>query len=211
MTNDRSIAVFDLGGVLIDWDPRHLYRKLFDGNDQAMEHFLATVCTQSWNELQDAGRTFVEASAQLKLVHPEKGELIDAWFQRYDEMLAGPISGAVDILAELHSRGVPLYALSNWSAETFPVAQKRFAFLKWFRGVLLSGDVKLLKPDARIFGLFLDTFSIDAAHAVYIDDRAANVAAAAATGMHGIVFTDPPALRSALVEVGLIPKRTKDI
>jgi 2-haloacid dehalogenase len=206
MTADRSIAVFDLGGVLIDWDPRHLYRKLFAGDDRAMERFLATVCTQSWNERQDAGRSFADASAELKLAHPDEAELIDAWFERYDEMLAGPISGALEILAELRSRGVPLYALSNWSAETFPAAQKRFAFLQWFRGVLLSGEVRLLKPDARFFDLFLQTFAIDPRHAVYIDDRQENVLAATACGMHGILFTDAPALRGELVKVGLLPQ-----
>ena len=205
MTANRSIAVFDLGGVLIDWDPRHLYRKLFNGDDRAMESFLATVCTQSWNERQDAGRSFADACAELKSAHPHYAELIDAWLQRYDEMLAGPISGAVDILAELRSRGVPLYALSNWSAETFPAAQKRFGFLEWFRGVLLSGHVKLLKPDARFYKLFLETFAIDPAHAVYVDDRGENVQTAAALGMHGILFTDPAALRGELVKVGLIP------
>src|SRR5450432_4694851 len=115
---ERSIAVFDLGGVLVDWDPRHLYRKLFDGQTEAMEEFLATVCTQTWNEEQDVGRPFAEACASLKLVHPHKAQLIDPWFRRYDEMLAGPISGSVDILTKLNARSVPLYALSNWSAET---------------------------------------------------------------------------------------------
>ena len=201
---ERSIVVFDLGGVLIDWDPRYLYRKLFDGESEAMEEFLATVCTQSWNEEQDAGRPFAEGCAALKQVHPHAAELIDAWIGRYDEMLAGPISGSVEILAELNSRNVPLYALSNWSAETFPVALKRFAFLKWFAGTMLSGDVKLLKPDARIFKLFLETFAIDPALSVYIDDRRANVEAARAVGMHGIVFTDAAALRSELIGLGLI-------
>jgi 2-haloacid dehalogenase len=200
----HSIAVFDLGGVLIDWNPRYMYCKLFDGDDSAMEHFLATVCTPSWNEQQDAGRTFADACASLKLVHPRKAELIDAWVQRYDEMLAGPISGTVDVLTELHSRGVPLYALSNWSAETFPVALKRFEFLKWFRGVMLSGEVRLLKPDPRIFELFLETFAIDPACSIYIDDRRPNVDAATAFGMHGILFSDPPTLRSELVRLGLI-------
>jgi len=201
---ERSIAVFDLGGVLIDWDPRYLYRKLFDGETEAMEEFLATVCTQSWNEEQDAGRPFAEGCAVLKQVHPHAAELIDAWFARYDEMLAGPISGTVEILANLNSRNVPLYALSNWSAETFPAARKRFEFLKWFRGVMLSGDVKLVKPDARIFNLFLETFAIDPGLSVYIDDRRPNVEAARAVGMHGIVFTDAAALRSELIELGLI-------
>jgi 2-haloacid dehalogenase len=202
---DRLIAVFDLGGVLVDWDPRHLYRKLFAGDDHAMEHFLATVCTPSWNLRQDAGRSFADACAELKLAHPDEAGLIDAWIQRYDEMLAGPISGTVEILAELRSRGVPLYALSSWSAETFPVAQKRFEFLKWFQGVLLSGEVRLLKPDVAFFQLFLETFAVNPAQAVYIDDLRPNVEAAAALGMHGILFTDPPALRRELVSVGLIP------
>src|SRR5580704_5396270 len=200
---ERSIAVFDLGGVLVDWNPRYLYRKLFDGKIEAMEAFLATVCTQSWNEEQDAGRPFADACASLKRVHPHEAELIDAWVLRYDEMIAGPISGTVEIIANLNSRGVPLYALSNWSAETFPVARKRFEFLQWFRGVMLSGEVKLLKPDPRIFKLFLETFAIDPALTVYIDDRKPNVEAAMALGMHGIVFTDAAALRTELIGFGL--------
>jgi 2-haloacid dehalogenase len=169
-----------------------------------MEEFLAMVCTQSWNEEQDAGRPFADACTSLKLIHPHKAPLIDAWVQRYDEMLAGPISGAVDILAKLNSLRVPLYALSNWSAETFPAALKRFEFLKWFRGVMLSGDVKLLKPDPRIFTLFLETFAIDAALAVYIDDREPNVEAARASGMQGIVFADAATLRTELIGCGLL-------
>jgi len=198
-----SIAVFDLGGVLIDWNPRYLYRKLFDGDTEAMEEFLATVCTQSWNEQQDAGRSFADACTALKLVHPHKAPLIDSWFRRYDEMLAGPVSGTVDILAQLNSHKVPLYALSNWSVETFPAALKRFEFLQWFRGTMLSGEVKLLKPDSRIFKLFLETFAIDPASTVYIDDREPNVQAAKAFGMHGILFTDAAALRTELIDLGL--------
>jgi 2-haloacid dehalogenase len=180
-----------------------LYRKLFDGDTEAMEEFLATVCTESWNEQQDAGRPFADACSSLKLVHPQKAPLIDAWVRRYDEMLAGPISGTVDILANLNSHRVPLYALSNWSVETFPAALKRFEFLKWFRGVMLSGEVQLLKPDPRIFKLFLETFAIDPALTVYIDDREPNVEAARAFGMHGILFTDAAALRTELIGLGL--------
>jgi 2-haloacid dehalogenase len=198
-----SIAVFDLGGVLIDWNPRYLYRKLFDGDTHAMEEFLATVCTESWNEQQDAGRPFADACSSLKQVHPHKAPLIDAWVRRYDEMLAGPIFGTVDILTKLNSQRVPLYALSNWSAETFPAALKRFEFLKCFRGVMLSGEVKLLKPDPRIFKLFLETFAIEPALTVYIDDRKPNVEAATAVGMRGIVFTDAAALRAELTGLGL--------
>jgi 2-haloacid dehalogenase len=200
----RSIAVFDLGGVLIDWNPRYLYRKLFAGDDAAMENFLAHVCSPSWNAQQDAGRTFAEACASLKLHHPTHAELIDAWFQRHGEMLAGPVSGTVELLATLRARGVPLYALSNWSAETFPTALKRFEFLQWFQGILLSGEVRLIKPDPRIFHQFFETFAVDPAQTIFIDDLPHNVNAATALGMHGILFTDPAALRHELVKVGFL-------
>jgi 2-haloacid dehalogenase len=199
------IAVFDLGGVVIDWNPRYLYRKLFNGNETAMEQFLATVCTSAWNEQQDAGRSFADGCASLKRLYPDKAELIDAWFQRYDEMLAGEIPGTVDILQGLRSRGVPIYALSNWSAETFPIAVSRFECLSWFNGVLLSGDVKLLKPDRRIFEIFLDTFRIEPSRAIYIDDRSENVEAAIGLGMRGVVFRGSGALRAELTQEGLLP------
>jgi 2-haloacid dehalogenase len=201
----RSVAVFDLGGVLIDWNPRYLYRKLFDGDDPAMEHFLANICTSHWNTQQDAGRSLAEACALLKGHHPAHAAMIDAWRERYEEMLGDAIHGTVELLAELRARGVPIYALSNWSAETFPAAQKRFDFLQWFRGILLSGNVRLIKPDPRIFQLFCETHGIHPAQAAYIDDLQANVDAATALGMHGIRFTDPEALRRELVRVGLIP------
>lgn len=198
----RTVAVFDLGGVLVDWNPRHLYRKLFAGDEDAMEDFLANVCTPSWNAKQDAGRSFAEGCSSLKSQFPKCTNLIDAWFERQEEMLAGPISGTVEILAELRARGFPLYALSNWSAETFPIAQRRFEFLRWFQGIMLSGEVRLLKPDPRIFRLLFEQFSIDPTQAVYIDDIEANAKAARALGMHGIVFTNPRALREELVRVG---------
>lgn len=200
----RRVAVFDLGGVLVDWNPRYLYRKLFGGDEAAMEHFLATVCTQGWNECQDAGRSFAEATAELVARYPDKVELIEAWGRRFDEMMAGPIEGTVEILAELRRRDVPLYALSNWSAETFPHAERRFGFLRWFRGIVLSGHEKVIKPDRRIFEILLARYRLSALDLVYIDDSAKNAAASAALGMHGIHFTDPPALRSELAAVGLL-------
>jgi 2-haloacid dehalogenase len=200
----RSIAVFDLGGVLIDWNPRYMYRKLFPGDATAMEHFLTTVCTQSWNEEQDAGRTFAEGCAILKKDHPEQSELIDAWFPRYEEMFGGAIEGSVAILSELRARRIPLYALSNWSAETFPVALRLFNFLNWFHGVLLSAEARLLKPDPRLFQLLLERYAIDPNHVVYIDDHAHNVETARKLGMHGIHFTDPARLRGELGRIGLL-------
>ena len=203
MTAQRLVAVFDLGGVLIDWNPRYLYRKLFNGDESAMEHFLANVCAPSWNKQQDAGRSFAEGCALLKVVHPEATYLIDAWFERYDEMLAGPIQGTVDLLSDLRRQGISLYALSNWSAETFPFALKRFEFLKWFEGIMLSGEVGLVKPDPKIYDLFLKTFAINPASAVYVDDLEPNVRSATAFGMHGILFTDPAALRTDLSRAGV--------
>jgi 2-haloacid dehalogenase len=200
----RSIVVFDLGGVLIDWDPRHLYRKLFAGDETAMEQFLATVCTQEWNRCQDAGRSFAEGASLLKAEHPDKAELIDAYGARFDEMMAGPIAGAVEILVQLRDRGTPLYGLTNFSAETYPYALARFDFLGWFRGILVSGEVGAIKPDPRIYALLLERFGIDPHRAVYIDDVAANAEAARPFGIHGIHFSTPDALREELVRLGLL-------
>jgi 2-haloacid dehalogenase len=204
----RSIVVFDLGGVLIDWDPRHLYRKLFAGDEAAVEHFLATVCTHEWNRCQDAGRSFAEGARLLKAEHPDRAELIDAYHARFDEMIAGPIAGSIEILAELRDRGIPLYGLTNWSAETYPAALERFAFLRWFRGILVSGEAGVIKPDPRIFTLLIERFAVEPERAVYIDDVEANVAAARPFGIHAIQFTTPAKLREELVGLGLLPSRT---
>jgi 2-haloacid dehalogenase len=204
----RRIVVFDLGGVLIDWDPRHLYRKLFAGDEAAMEHFLATVCTHDWNRCQDAGRSFAQGARLLKAEHPEKAELIDAYGIRFDEMIAGPIPGSVEILAELRDRCTPLYGLTNWSAETYPAALERFAFLRWFRGILVSGEIKVIKPDPRIFALLIERFAIEPQGAVYIDDVEANVAAARPFGIHAIHFTTPAKLREELAGLGLLSSCT---
>jgi 2-haloacid dehalogenase len=201
---DRSVVVFDLGGVLIDWDPRHLYRKLFPGDEPAMEHFLANVCTHEWNRCQDAGRSFAEGARLLKLRHPQHAELIDAYGARFNEMMVGPIVGVVEILAELRERGTPLYLLSNFSTETFPPAFERFDFLRWFHGMVISGEVGVIKPDPRIYELMLARFAIDPRRAVYIDDVADNAEAARPFGIHGIHFTTSGALREELVRLALL-------
>ncbi|MFO1055685.1 MAG: HAD family phosphatase [Dongiaceae bacterium] len=201
----RGTVVFDLGGVLIDWNPRHLYRKLFPGDEAAMEDFLANVCSPDWNERQDEGRSFADAAQHLIERHPEKRHLIEAYGARFGEMLAGAIPGTVLILEELHRQGTPLYALTNWSAETYPIALERFEFLQWFRGVVVSGHEKLIKPDPRIYRLLLERFAIDAADAVYIDDNPRNAEAATRLGLHGIHFTGPAKLREALVGLRILP------
>jgi 2-haloacid dehalogenase len=203
----RRIVVFDIGGVLLRWDPRHLYRKLFPGDERAMEDFLANVCTVEWNERQDAGRTFAEAHAELLPRHADQAHLIEAFGRRFDEMIAGPVEGTVDILAELRSVGVPRYALTNWSAETFPPARRRFDFLSWFDGIVVSGDEGVIKPDPRIFRILLDRYRIEPDEAVFIDDNPGNAAAAAALGIHGIHFRSPELLRRELEALGLLQSR----
>ena len=196
-------VVFDLGGVLIDWDPRHLYRSLFDGDEAAMETFLATVCTPDWNRQQDTGRPWSEAVATLIADHPAQRELIIAYWARWPETLGDAIEPAVAVLADVRAAGVPVYALSNWSAETFPLARPRYPFLDWFDGIVISGDVRAAKPDRRIYEALLERYGLRPDTVVFIDDVAENVAAAEALGIRSILFTDAPALRRELAGVGL--------
>lgn len=204
LSRDRNVVVFDLGGVLIDWDPRYLYRKLLPGDTAGIEEFLATVCTQEWNRGQDAGRLFADGVRLVKARHPARADLIDAYHARFDEMMAGPILGSVEILAELRARGTPLYGLTNFSSETYPLARERFEFLGWFRGIIVSGEVRVIKPDPEIYQILIQRFGLDPQRAVFIDDTAANVEAAQRFGMHGIHFRGPTALRAALAELGLL-------
>jgi len=202
-------VIFDFGGVLIDWNPRHLYRKLFavppGQDDAAMEDFLATVCNSAWNIQQDGGRPIAAATRELTLAYPRHAELIAAFYGRFDEMMQGPIEGTVTILAELRERGVPLYGLTNFSAETYPLALARFPFIGWFQGVIVSGEHRIVKPDPAIYSLLIDRFAIDPSSAVFIDDLKRNAEGAEAVGIKGIHFTSPAALRAKLVRLGLLP------
>ena len=206
MTAPKPTAVvFDLGGVLIDWNPRYLYRTLFD-DEAEMEAFLAEVTTQEWNAQQDAGRPWSEAVEALVALHPTRRELIEAYWHRWPETLGGPIEGTVSILGELKANGVRTYALSNWSAETFPLARPRFPFLEWFDGILISGEAKLIKPDPRIFAHLLEKFGLEAGATVFIDDSAANVGAAEEAGLIAIQFEDPYQIRRDLSAFGLLSR-----
>ena len=197
-----DVVVFDLGGVLLDWNPRHLYRQLFDDH-AAMERFLSEVCSPEWNERQDAGRPWREAVADLIARHPDQAAMITAYHQRWPEMLSGDIPDAVELLKELKAHGLRLYALTNWSHETFPVARGRFAFLDWFEGILVSGEEGLIKPDPAIFHRLLTRYDIAPSRAVYIDDSPRNVAAAADVGLRAVRFTDAQRLRQDLIALGL--------
>jgi 2-haloacid dehalogenase len=203
MPRNIDAVVFDLGGVLIDWNPRYLYRSLFDGDEAAMERFLAEVTTPEWNAEQDAGRTWREAVDALVAIHPDRRDLILAYHERWADMLGGPIEGTVAILDELRQAGVRVAALSNWSAETFPIAQVRYPFLGWFETIVVSGAVGLVKPDLRIYRHLLGLTGFSPGSTVFVDDAPANVAAAEQVGMTGLQFHDSETLRRDLRELGL--------
>lgn len=191
-------VLFDLGGVLVDWNPRYLYRQIF-ADLPAMEEFLGTVCTQGWNEEQDLGRPFAEGVRLLAEQHPHRAAEIRAYDERWEEMVGGSIAESVALLAELRGRGVALYALTNWSAEKFPIARARFPFLEWFAGIVVSGEERLKKPDPRIFDLAIRRFRLDPAATLFVDDAAHNVAAARRLGFRVHHFTGAAELRRALV------------
>jgi 2-haloacid dehalogenase len=197
-------AIFDLGGVLIDWNPRYLYRSLFD-DEAAMEDFLATVATAEWNRAQDAGRPWADAVAELATRHPDQRELIEAWWKRWPETLGDAIEPTVAVLADLRRRGVHLFALSNWSGETFPLARPRYPFLDWFDGIVISGNERLAKPDRRIFEVLLDRYGLVPGETLFVDDQLENVEAAARLGIRAIRYVDPARLRSDLRELDLLP------
>lgn len=196
-------VVFDLGGVLIDWNPLYLYRQLLPDEESA-RRFLAEVCTPAWNGQFDAGKPFAEGVAELSAEFPHHGELISAFHTRWPEMLGGAIEGTVAILEELRREPVALHAISNWSAETFPFAAERFGFLGHFEVLVVSGERKLAKPDPAIFELFLREAGLPASACVFIDDNADNIATASRLGFKALRFRDPETLRRDLGELGLL-------
>lgn len=195
--------IFDLGGVLIDWNPRNLYKKIFASTEE-MEWFLNTVCTTQWNTQQDAGRPFAKGLAVIKEKYPKYAAQIDDYFNRWDEMLGGPIKSAVAVLKDLKDKGYPLYALTNWSAETFPIARAKYDFLNWFDGIVVSGEERLVKPDPAIYARLLKRYQLHSSNCLFIDDNAANVSEAAHLGFETILFTGGDALRAELIRRGIL-------
>lgn len=205
MAMPKPLAViFDLGGVLIDWNPRYMYRSLFPDDEEGMEWFLTNVTTQEWNEQQDLGRDWDEGLGVLIAEHPDRAELIHAYRERWLEMLGGAHEETLEILVALRAAAVPLYALTNWSADTFALARDRFPFLGWFRGIVVSGQEHLIKPDERIFRLLLERFNLESGATLFIDDNRVNVEQARQMGIDAIHFTNAVDLRSALVERDLL-------
>ncbi|HTS54913.1 MAG TPA: HAD family phosphatase [Burkholderiales bacterium] len=206
MSDDTTIdtVLLDLGGVLIDWNPRYLYRPLFRGDEAAMEHFLAEVCPPEWNRELDAGRSFDEGIAERQRLFPEHAALIALWKTGWERMLREPIHETVELVDALRGRGHRLYALTNWSAETFPVARARYAFLSWFRDIVVSGEVGLAKPDRRIFELTIDRCGLTPGSTIYVDDVRSNVDVARRLGLNALHFENPRKLRVDLEQLNLL-------
>lgn len=197
-----DIVVFDVGMVLLEWDPRYLYRKVFPGDAAKMEWFLAEVCPNTWNVEQDRGRPWDEAIAEAIGRHPAYAAEIRAYRERWNEMVPGAIEETVTILESLAGAGVPLYAITNFASDTFKEALARFDFFKHFRGIVVSGDEKVLKPEPRIYHTLADRHGVDLTRSIFIDDSIKNVVGAQAVGMAGHHFTTPANLAADLRERG---------
>ncbi|QHS62997.1 HAD family hydrolase [Chitinophaga agri] len=203
VTKQYSNLVFDLGAVLIDWNPRYLYDKVF-ATAAETDFFLSNICTSAWNEEQDAGRSLQDGTELLITQHPQFEAEIRAFYGRWKEMLGGPIEETVDILRELkESNQYKIYALTNWSNETFPLALVTYPFLQWFDGIVVSGREKIRKPDAAFYHLLLDRYQLEADSTLFIDDNARNIHGASACGIDGIHFTSAAALRKTLEEMAV--------
>ena len=199
-----TAVIFDVGKVLYDWSPRFLYERLIP-EGEALEAFLRDVVNEDWHFQHDAGRPFADAAAELTALHPHHAELIAAWGPRFLESIGDPVPGMHELVAELDEAGVPLFAITNFSGEFWPPFRAREARLfDRFRDIVVSGDERLTKPDPAIYRLALDRFGLTPAESVFVDDNDANVASAAALGIHAILFTDADALRAELVALGLL-------
>jgi 2-haloacid dehalogenase len=196
--------VFDLGGVLLDWNPRHLYRRLFPGDPEAMETFLATVCTMEWNAQMDRGYPFNRAVAELVQRFPEQASLIRAYDERWEEMIAGLIPETVSLAKRLQRAGYPLYALSDWSVEKFEIIRRKYAFFDTFRDIVLSGEVGIKKPDLAVFRAFLQRTGRAARDCLFIDDTPVNLQAAARLDFRTLHFQSAAQLRQDLTDLGLL-------
>lgn len=193
----EPVVVFDIGNVLLHWDPRHLYRKLF-ATEAEVDWFLGNICTMDWNLMQDAGRDWAQGVAELSTRHPEWAAEIAAYDQRWAEMIPGPVMTSVSVLNELNESQRKAYAISNISTEKWAEIQALYPFFALFDGVVVSAHEKILKPDAAIYQIFLKRYGLAAAECVFVDDSERNIHAAAALGMKTVHFTPETDLRAAL-------------
>jgi 2-haloacid dehalogenase len=199
-----NTVIFDLGGVLIDWNPRYLYRKIFK-TEEEINWFLENVCTPEWNDQQDAGRSFEEATEELVTKFPEHELAIRAWYGRWNETINGRIHETVELLKEIkESKKYKLYALTNWSAETFPWALANFEFLHWFEGIVVSGVEKSRKPFPEFYKILFDRYQINPAQAIFIDDNIKNVEGALKVGLPTIHFQSAEQTKKELAKAKVI-------
>ncbi len=204
MAKKISTVIFDLGGVLIDWNPDYVYLEEFDGNRDKLKWFYENICTSDWNENQDAGYPLAKATEERVALFPEHEELIRMYYGRWTEMLGEQIDGTVEILKKLiEDKNLKVVALTNWSAETFPIALDKFEFLHWFDGIVVSGTEKTRKPFAEIYHLTLKRFDITPNESIFIDDNLRNVQAAEIHGINGIHFKSPEELKMQLKEFNI--------
>lgn len=199
-----NAIIFDFGGVLLNWDPRHLYQRFFPSQPQAMESFLKEIDFYNWNAQQDKGRTFSEGITNLTAQYPQHAHLIQAYFDYWEDSITGSIQGTVDILQSLKQKGYPLYGLSNWSAETFPRAKHKYPFFDWFDEIILSGAVGLIKPDPAIFNLFLSRTGYSDSECLLIDDSQPNIDSAQHIGFKTIHFSTPEQLQLDMQRLKLL-------
>lgn len=189
--------VFDFGGVLVDWNPRYLYRDYFK-NDGEMEYFLGNICTLEWNSQFDKGASFVDGVQAKAAQHPEYKEAIELYWAEWPKTLGGCLSDSVDLMRELKAKGYKVYGLTNWSAETIGFAFRKFDFFQEFDGIVISGVEKLIKPDGRLYQVLLERYGLAADECVFIDDNITNVNAAIQAGMNGIPFDNIGHVREQL-------------
>ena len=200
-----NTIIFDLGNVLIDWNPKYVFDKMFE-DEEKKKYFFENVCTMEWNEMQDAGRPIKEATEELLEKHPEWSYYIEAYYGKWKEMLGGAIHETVEIFRELKQSGrYKLFALTNWSAELFPYALATYEFLHWFDGRVVSGEEKMRKPHAEFYHVLLNRFNVTPEEALFIDDNYRNIHAAEKIGITSIHFTSPQQLRKELEKLNLLP------
>ena len=197
-------VVFDVGGVLLDWNPRHLYRTMFDGDHEAMECFLAGVCSPAWNLSLDAGKPFAEGVAELCGRFPDQAALIAAYDRRWEDMVQGAFEDTVDLARTLKANGYPLYALTNFSSEKMALVRPRYDFFTLFDGMVVSGEIGIVKPDPAIYRHLLDRFNLAAEETLFIDDSGVNVAGAATAGLRVIHYHSAAQLSADLARWGLL-------
>jgi 2-haloacid dehalogenase len=203
MSDKIDTIIFDLGGVLIDWNPKYLYSQIFK-NEEEMKSFFENICTSDWNEEQDAGRSLKKGTEFLVNKYPDHEENIRAFYGRWEEMLKGPIQETVDLFKEIKNRGFRTYALTNWSEETFAIALNRFDFLKWFDGIVVSGTEKTTKPFPEIYKILFDRYNVVPNKAVFIDDNLRNIKAAEKLGLKVIHFEDSQRLKKELEKFNIL-------